>query len=785
MKIFYLILLFKFGLCPIWGFSQKTISVGIISDFQASDNRFSALNQLIVDEIEKTVGSKYILTADSSNWLSSNWNAIDAASHYSSLAKRTDLIIAIGVNSLQGCQQSAPFAVPTIGVGVFHPEIQNIPITEQYTSGTENFSYILTGQDIQEQLKTFKEKFQYENLCMLFDNRTSKSLDQQRLKTSIELLEAALECKITITQIDVNDISTSVGNIPQNTDAIYVAVPYEWDEKQAVDIFQQINERSIPTISMNSDYVYTGALLSISERTRLDYIIRKMAIMADDALQGMELGDFNVQTLKKSDVFLNMNTAETIGYSPDFQTMFTSKLIRSKPSSLPTFSIEQIIRKSLDENLDIKIVMKDIELSENDISFAKSQFLPSVNADLAGTIIDPYRPNPLIGQAQRSIFGTGRAQQLLYSEAAIAQIKIRKILLEAQNQATEQEILDQTIRCFQAYFGILQAKTNVAIRKENLGAFHTNLELAEVRFRTGLQNNADVYRWQSEVTKAKQALIEAEAQLIVAKLQLNALLNNSIQGEFDILDATLDDEVFRLFSESNLSRSISSPESFNLLTAFLIDEAKTNYPAKKQLLANLTAVERQVIMNKRLFYTPTIALSGQIDQNFYRGGLGSEPLPGQSFFNTTWNAGVIVSYPLFDQYQRKINLTRSKIQQEQLEYQIQNLDVGLELNVTTNAINVLTSKTQIENSENVAINAEKNYKIVQENYKMGTVNITQLIDAQLSMINAKQTYSLSVFEYMVQFLTLENSVGSYSLLMTPSEKADFQERFEEFKQNYK
>ena len=455
MKIFYLLLLVTVGFCPFWGITQKAVSIGVISDFEASDDRFSSLNKLIVDEIKKTVGAKFELNADSSNWRSANWNSVDAASHYSSLAQRTDLIIAIGVNSLQGCQQNAPFAVPTIGVGVFHPAIQNIPITEQNTSGTPNFSYILTGQDIQEQLKSFKEKFQYENLSMLFDSRTSKSLDQERLKTSIESLEAALECKISLTQIDVNDISTSVANIPQNTDAIYVAVPYEWDEKQAVEIFQQINEKSIPTISMNSDYVYTGALLSLSERTQLDYIIRKMAIMADDALQGMELGDFNVQTLKKSDVFLNMNTAKTIGYSPDFQTMFTSKLIRSTPSSLPTFSIEQIIRKSLEENLDIKVVMKDIELSENDISFAKSQFLPSINADLAGTIIDQNRPNPLIGQAQRSIFGTGRAQQLLYSEAAIAQIKIQKILLEAQKQASEQEILDQTIRCFQAYFGIL------------------------------------------------------------------------------------------------------------------------------------------------------------------------------------------------------------------------------------------------------------------------------------------------------------------------------------------
>ena len=765
-------------------FGQQAVRIGIISDFEETDIRFSAFNDYILDEIAKTIGSKYAVQKNDSLLRSSGWNVEKASKQYRELSKHCDLILAIGANSLKGSQQNMPFVIPTIGLGVFHPELQSIPITTDQTSGTENFTYVLNSQDIQLELSDFKQRFDYEHLTIVLDQRTDQTINQNIMAERISQLKTLLDAEIAVIAVDTDNLDELSSTIPASTDAIYLAIPYEWNDEEAIKVCSIINEKKIPSLAMNAAYVEFGALMALSEKTHLDYITRKVAIMVDDALNEGDLDQFKVRAFKSNDIYINLNTAEKIGYSPDFQTLFTSRIIRTTPESVPLFSIEDIIHKSLEENLMIQISMKDIALSEKDLSLAKSQYLPAANADLTGLVIDEYRSNPLLGQAQRSILGTGTAQQLLYSEAVIAQMKIRKILLEAQKFATEQEILDQTLRCFQVYFSILQAKTNLAIKRENLRAFQANLELAEVRYRTGLNNNADVYRWESEVIRAKQALIESEADLLLAKLQLNALLNNSIEGEFDILDVSLNDNIFRLFANSSLSKSISSPASFELLTDFLVTEAQTNYPAKKQLLSNMTALERQITMNKRLFFAPTVAISGQIDQNFYRGGLGSEPLPGQVFYNTSWNAGVILSYPIFDGYRRKINLDKSRIQQEQLQYQMNHLEVSIALNVQKNTLNVLTSKTQIGNSENVAVNAEKNFEIVQNNYKSGTVSITQLIDAQQAMISAKQTYSLSIYNYMINFLTLENSIGMYSLLLSESEQSEFENRFQTFKDNY-
>ena len=154
-------------------------------------------------------------------------------------------------------------------------------------------------------------------------------------------------------------------------------------------------------------------------------------------------------------------------------------------------------------------------------------------------------------------------------------------------------------------------------------------------------------------------------------------------------------------------------------------------------------------MNKRLFYLPSVAVSGQLNQNLYRGGVGSEPPLNSEFYNTTWNAGVVLSYPIFDGNRRKINLQRTTIQQQQLNTEIENLDQNLTLQVRSSALDLLTSTTQLKYTRVASENAANNFDLMQKNYQQGTVSITPLIDAQKVALNAKLAYSLSVYNYLV------------------------------------
>ncbi len=507
-------------------------------------------------------------------------------------------------------------------------------------------------------------------------------------------------------------------------------------------------------------------------------------MMVSDAFEGKPMEKMNVFINETTETSINITTAKKINYSTSFKTLFTANIIKTvEDNSTPHYSVQYLIKKALEENLNISISKKDIELSANDIALAKSQFLPTINSNATALQLDRNRPNQITGQAEKSISVGGQVEQLLYSESAIANIAIRKHLLKAQEYATEQEILNQLLSVFNSYFTFLQANTNLAIQKENLEATKQNLELAQKRNVIGTTNKSDLYRWQSELAKSRQNVILANTQLFAVKYQLNTFLNNSLPEEFEVDDVLVDHNILNWFKSSGLEKAINTPSSLHILVNFLTEESIANYPAKKQLLSNIDALERQKLMNKRMYYTPIIAMQGQVNQNLYRGGLASNPIPGIDFFNNTWNLGVSLTYPIFQGNRRKLNVNQNRIQLNQLENQSANLSQNLTLQVKVNTLNIISSKTNIENSKIAKKNAEENFKLVQQNYHLGTINITQLIDAQKNLFSLRQAYSIAIYEYLLNFIKLENSVGSYSILATEEEKDAFQNRYLNFISN--
>ena len=114
---------------------QKTISLGIISDFDSSDERNYGLNSKLLDQIQKSVGSSYSVSLDQSNSLTSGWDVQQTKLHYQKLTEQCDLILLIGGTSINGALRNETFSKPTIGLGVFNAEVQQIPYNQNGASG--------------------------------------------------------------------------------------------------------------------------------------------------------------------------------------------------------------------------------------------------------------------------------------------------------------------------------------------------------------------------------------------------------------------------------------------------------------------------------------------------------------------------------------------------------------------------------------------------------------------------------------------------------------------------
>ena len=111
------------------------------------------------------------------------------------------------------------------------------------------------------------------------------------------------------------------------------------------------------------------------------------------------------------------------------------------------------------------------------------------------------------------------------------------------------------------------------------------------------------------------------------------------------------------------------------------------------------------------------------------------------------------------------------------------MDQELELAVKSSLTNTVATSTNIEFSKIASDNAEANFELVRDQYQLGEVNITQLIDAQQSSLGAKLRYSVAIYEYLQSQLQLEFSVGFFSMFATDEEIQSFNTRFLEYTVN--
>ena len=76
--------------------------------------------------------------------------------------------------------------------------------------------------------------------------------------------------------------------------------------------------------------------------------------------------------------------------------------------------------------------------------------------------------------------------------------------------------------------------------------------------------------------------------------------------------------------------------------------------------------------------------------------------------------------------------------------------------------------------------AQKSFELVQDAYRKGEVPITQLVETQNTSIQAQQGYTNAIYDYLIAFISLEHSIGTYTMLMDPVEIEAFLDRLQTY-----
>jgi outer membrane protein TolC len=443
------------------------------------------------------------------------------------------------------------------------------------------------------------------------------------------------------------------------------------------------------------------------------------------------------------------------------------------------------VREAVSANLDLAASDRAVAAGKENIREARSALLPQIDVSSEGVIIDKDQAEASRGfQAERTFSGSATLSQRIYSEKTWADLNVQRHTQVIIEKEREQLRLDIARDAALAYLNVLRAKTSLRIQKDNLQLTRSNLELGRFRQAIGYSGPADVFRWESEIATDRIAVLDAIAQRKLAETALNRILDRPLEEEFVTEEASIGDPGL-FISDTRLFTYIDNPRDYGIFRDFMVREGLNAAPELRRIDAAIAAQERTYLSARRAFWSPDLALQGEITRIFSEDGAGSDgsalgSLPGSvsQADDTDWNVALSLTFPFFtggakdaERVRAWEELSRQRLDRrstvEKIEERIRSA-----LHLTS------ASYPSITLSRSAAETARKNLELVTDSYSRGVVSIIDLIDAQNAALVADQGAANAVYDFLIDLMNVQRAIGRFDFFASAEERQAWFERLE-------
>jgi outer membrane protein len=749
--------------------------VAVVMD--GPSQRSASLRALFLDEIRTVNRGEFDIQAPEDLQVEADWTfaGVRKALDRVLADKRTDIVVTLGVLASHAAAHRPNLPKPVVAAFIAERKAQDIPFKDG-ASGKKNFSYVSLDVDIPRDLKVFHKIVPFSRLVFLLDSAYAEAVPGVKE----EVTRAARKLNVTVTQVAVErSAQKALQDIPNDTQAVYVGPLPRLSSQEYAKLVAGLIKRRLPSFAFfgKSD-VERGILLSAAPALEMDRLARRVALNVRRILLGEAPSKIPVAFARGEGLTLNMRTARAIGFSPNWQLLTNAELLyeeKKVQGKLLTFS--NAVHEAVKLNLSVRIAQANVSAGKENIRRARSYLLPQLNLGGQYVTMDKDDAAAIPGNSERTTSGSITLDQTLYSEPAWANLDVQQQLQAARETERDQVTLNIVLETAQAYLNVLRAKTNEGIQKNNLRLTRSNLELAQSRRRIGTAGPSEVYRWQSEVANAQRLTVNAQAQVHVAEIALNALLHQSLENPVATVEVGLDDPNL-ISSQQRLYDIIDNPARFQVLRDFVVEEGLAAVPELRQLDALISAQDRKLKSARRAFWQPSINLSANRTEIFGRSGEQGATIPGLDDSQNT--IALQLSLPLFTSGARSADKAQASEELTGLRLQHRAVAEQVEQRIRAALFKTRSARTAIRLSREAASAARSNLDVVRDAYARGTVSILDLLDAQNAALVAELRAATSVYDFVGQLMEVERAAARFDFFMTPQDQVDWFTRLQHY-----
>jgi len=357
--------------------------------------------------------------------------------------------------------------------------------------------------------------------------------------------------------------------------------------------------------------------------------------------------------------------------------------------------------------------------------------VPVFNIPLPGapTAIFPYIPNTYSFRAsfQQPLF-TGWKFQGAADNAGYQADAVRSEVVRDK--------ADLVLNIKTAYWNLYRAKEIKRLADENVKQIASHLEDAENLMKQGMATTNDVLKVRVQLSNSKILQSDAVNNVRLATISFNSTIGIPLDTEIGIASALT-------------PTTKGHPELEKVLTSAL--------NVRPELLAMESRVKaaNAAVTSAAGNWFPQIFLTG----NYYYARPNQRIIPAKDEFKDTWDFGITLQFDLWNNLTALHQTNQAKAQYEQTKDALVTLRDGITLDVTQAYLSFEQATERIHLAELTVEQANENYRTAAEKYKSGLTTSSELLDAEVALLQSKLQLTQSLVDHELAEARLEKAVG--------------------------
>ncbi|MGB9771201.1 MAG: TolC family protein [Candidatus Kapaibacteriota bacterium] len=286
------------------------------------------------------------------------------------------------------------------------------------------------------------------------------------------------------------------------------------------------------------------------------------------------------------------------------------------------------------------------------------------------------------------------------------------------------------------YYSIKTLESSVKSVEENIRQVKAHLNDIQNFYNNGMATENDVLKVKVQLSNLELAKIDLENALNLSRVNFCILIG---------LPATTN-----IVLTTEINPEIVDYADLNKL----LEIAFKNRPELQAMELRREASQKAIAIARSGWY-PQILLGA----NYYYNRPNQRLMPLQDKFYGTWDFGLTLSFDIWNWMSTKYQTQQAEATYYQTDLGYQQLKDGITLEVSQNYFAYIKAKEKIKVSQEAVRQAEENYRVTNEKFKNGLVASSELLDAEVALLNAKISYNNSLLEFEIAKAKLEKSIN--------------------------